>query len=267
MRGETQMMQRLTPTIDILGMPLARISLEETVDWVFEGLRHGNGSWIITANVDHLQRYALNPDIVKLYEEADLIVADGVPLLWAARLLGSPLPERVAGSDLVWLLSERAARMGQSVYLLGSAPGIVAQAVRRFHERWPELRIVGTSSPMVSTQLTAEEKDALRRDIEIAIPDIVYVALGSPKQEHVIAALRPLFPGICWIGVGISLSFVAGELQRAPLWMQKAGLEWVYRMFQEPSRLMKRYLRNLPFAAQILLKASVAACQNKYKMK
>ncbi|QBQ54396.1 WecB/TagA/CpsF family glycosyltransferase [Nitrosococcus wardiae] len=240
----------------LYGLPLARISQSKTVEWVFERISSGKGSWIITANIDHLQRYVSDKRIADLYKKADLIVADGVPILWATRILGYPLIERVAGADLVWSLTEQAAYSGRSIYLLGGTPGTANKAVRCFCERWPELRIAGTSDQKFSSYPTIEEQNTLRIMLEAAKPDLIYVALGSPKQEFVIAALRPYFPNATWMGVGISLNFVTGEIRRAPVWMQKVGLEWAHRMLQEPRRLVGRYLiNNLPFTILLLVKS------------
>ena len=183
-----------------------------------------------------------------MLDGADYVVADGIPLLWAARLQGTPLPDRVAGSDLVWLLAERAARAGRSLYLLGGAPGAAADAARIFRERWPDLRIAGLSSPALSSDPGAAELAPVLAALRESRPDLVFVALGSPKQDRLIAELRGHFPGTWWIGVGISLSFAAGRVSRAPRWMQRLGLEWVHRLAQEPGRLWRRYLvHDLPF--------------------
>jgi N-acetylglucosaminyldiphosphoundecaprenol N-acetyl-beta-D-mannosaminyltransferase len=209
---------------------------------------------VITANVDYLQRFASSSAIQPLFRQAEIIVADGIPLLWAARLQGTPLPDRVAGSDLVWLLADRAAARGFSLYLLGGSPGAAERAAKRFAETFPGLRIAGFSSPQLSESPTPAEIEAVRTAMAQADPDIVYVALGSPKTENLIAALRASFPHAWWLGVGISLSFVAGMVRRAPVWMQRWGVEWLHRLVQEPGRLWRRYLMlNLPFAVRLLL--------------
>ena len=240
-------------TINLAGLPIAKVTSDALVDHVFDRLDHAQGGWIITANVDHLQRYASDPDIVELYRDAEIIVADGTPLVWASRLLGTPLPERIAGSDLVWSLAKRAAATGRKLSLLGGATGAATGAAQQFTSSFPNLTIASVSSPKVTEQPTNEEINAVLGTLRSAKPDIVYVALGSPKQERLIAALRPALPETWWIGVGVSLSFVAGQVERAPKWIQQLGLEWAHRMLQEPDRLLRRYLlNNLPFTLRLL---------------
>ena len=247
---------KAVPTIDLLRLRLARIDSVGLVEAVVRAIREQRGGWIITANVDHLLRHHSNPEIAAINDQADLVVADGMPLLWAARLQGTPLPGRVAGSDLVWTLAQHAARDGLSLYLLGGAPGVAERAARRFRERWPDLRVAGFSSPLVSEVPTADELAQLRAVLAEAKPDLIYVAFGAPKQERVIAALRPALPNAWWIGVGISLGFVAGNPRRAPVWMQGLGLEWFHRLLQEPRRLARRYfLEDLPFTFRLFFHA------------
>lgn len=241
------------PQIKLLGMPLAKLTPGEVLDHVFGALSQGRGGWIFTANLDYLQRYVSSGAAAALYAQADLIVADGIPLLWGSRLQGTPLPARVAGSDLVWLMAERAARTGRTLYLLGGSPGAAEESARRFVLRWPDLRIGGISSPRVSADPTEDELAPIRASLAEVKPDLVYVALGAPKEERLIAALRGAFPETWWMGVGISLSFVAGDVRRAPRWMQRLGLEWIHRLIQEPRRLSRRYLlANLPFTFRLL---------------
>jgi N-acetylglucosaminyldiphosphoundecaprenol N-acetyl-beta-D-mannosaminyltransferase len=160
----------------------------------------------------------------------------------------------VAGADLVWLLAERAAGEGRSLYLLGGNEGVAEEAARRLVERWPSLRIAGTASPRVSKDPSEAELGSILRDLKRADPDLVYVALGAPKEERLIAALRSELPRAWWIGVGVSLSFVAGDVRRAPPWMQRAGVEWLHRLLQEPRRLARRYLvHDLCFTLRLLV--------------
>jgi N-acetylglucosaminyldiphosphoundecaprenol N-acetyl-beta-D-mannosaminyltransferase len=244
------------PQINLFNLPLACVTRDEVVNLIFDALSQRRGGWLVTVNVDRMRRYCLDPQLGHLCSGADLVVADGMPVLWASRLRRTPLPDRVAGSDLVWLLAERAAGSGRSLYLLGGVAGAADGAAQRLRHRWPALRIAGTSEPTVSSVPTADELDALRSSLAEAQPDIVYVGLGAPKEERVIGALRGDFAGAWWIGIGISLSFMAGAVPRAPRWMQRAGLEWLHRMIQEPKRLTRRYLvDDLPFLFQLLVRA------------
>jgi N-acetylglucosaminyldiphosphoundecaprenol N-acetyl-beta-D-mannosaminyltransferase len=240
-------------SVELLGLRIARVTRHEVVEYVAHALGECRGGWLVTANLDYLRRALASTALLELLEGADLIVADGMPLLWAARLQGTPLPDRVAGSDLVWLLAERAAQEGRSIYLLGGNPGAAEAAAEQLTGRWPSLRVAGISSPWISDVPTDEEVAEIRSALVDARPDLVYVALGSPKQDQLICALRDDLPGTWWIGVGISLSFLAGEVRRAPRWVQRIGMEWLHRLVQEPRRLARRYLiEDLPFAARML---------------
>ncbi|MCA8960422.1 MAG: WecB/TagA/CpsF family glycosyltransferase [Planctomycetes bacterium] len=241
------------PDITIDGLAVANVYRDQLVTHVLECLSHGVGGWIVTANTDFLARIAKSPALGALYRQADVIVADGVPLVWASKLAGTPLVDRVAGSDLVWLLAERGSVVGRSIYLLGGDDGVAERACRVLGESFPELEVSGFSSPWVANPPTDAEIDGIRRELRRAPADIVYVALSSPKQEHVIQRLRDDFPRTWFIGVGISFSFIVGEVKRAPGWMQKLGIEWIHRLIQEPRKLAKRYLiDDLPFGIGLM---------------
>ena len=247
----------LHETVELAGLPVARVRKAELLDHVFQALAAGRGGWIVTANVDFLLRADTDAALRDLYRQADWIVADGMPLLWAARLRGRPFPERIAGADLVLALAWRAALEGRSLHLVGGQGDAAARAAERLRAEAPGLRISGLASPWLSSPPGAAELAALRAELETARPDLLYVALGSPKQEQLIRALRPALPG-CWmLGCGISLSFLAGDLQRAPGWVQRTGLEWLHRLGQEPGRLGRRYLvHDLPFALRLLWRSA-----------
>ncbi|MFO0725757.1 MAG: WecB/TagA/CpsF family glycosyltransferase [Myxococcota bacterium] len=243
--------------VDIMGMQIDCLDHAGTLDALFRGLSEGRGGWIVTANLDILRKHVVEPEMHALYGAADVRVADGMPLVWAAWIKGDPLPERVAGSTLSWTIAERAAQEGRSLYLLGGDPGAAEGAREVLLRRHPGLKIVGLSSPRVSKPATEAELDAIAEDLRQAQPDIVYVAFGSPKQEYVAQGLRKRFDKTWFIGVGISLSFIAGQVERAPEWMQARGLEWFHRLLQEPRRLAHRYLvEDLPFMARLLASAT-----------
>jgi len=239
-------------------MRLAAVSANELLDHMFGTLARGQGGWVVTANLDFLRRHAHDPASRELYSEADLCVADGMPLVWAMRLQGNRLPERIAGSSLMLPIAERAAAEGRSLYLLGGEPAANEQAAAVLRARWPGLVIAGASSPMVKSPPSADDIHSLREELLQARPDIVLVGLGSPKQELLIRALRPDFPRAWMIGVGMTFSFVAGTLSRAPAWMQRTGLEWCWRLAQEPKRLSRRYLlEDLPFSVELFTRVGL----------
>lgn len=244
-------------TVDLCGMSIASIDTAQLLDHVFGELAAGRGGWLVTANLDFMRRHVKDPSSRVIYERADLRVADGMPLVWASRLRGTPLPERVAGSSLIAPICERAAREGRRVYLLGGDPEASAEAERRLLELAPGLCIAGRESPWLSAEPSDAELAQVRESLRLARPDVVFVAFGSPKQERVIAALRDTLPSAWWMGIGISLSFVAGHVKRAPLLVQRLGLEWAHRLVQEPRRLFRRYiLEDLPFAFELFGRAA-----------
>jgi N-acetylglucosaminyldiphosphoundecaprenol N-acetyl-beta-D-mannosaminyltransferase len=244
------------PTIRLHGVRIHAVTEQQAIGHILQSLDEGQGGWVITPNLDHLRRLSRDPELRQLYDQASLMLADGMPLVWAAKLQGTPLPGRVPGSGLIWSLSEAAARRQRSIYLCGGEPGTAETAANVLQGRFPGLRIAGTACPAPGFENDIRQKDALMEGIVRADPDIIYVALGSPKQELLIAALRERLPKAWWLGVGISFSFVAGHIHRAPVWMQRWGIEWLHRLVQEPGRLARRYLvHGVPFAARLLAEA------------
>jgi N-acetylglucosaminyldiphosphoundecaprenol N-acetyl-beta-D-mannosaminyltransferase len=192
---------------------------------------------------------------------ADLVLADGQPIIWGARVLGLPLPQRVAGSDLFPRLCAHAAEHGYRVFFLGGAPGAAEGAREALLARHPQLQVVGVHCPPMGFERRRAERRAALRAVQVAQPQLVFVGLGSPKQEHwIVENMQEYGPAVS-IGIGISFSFVAGHVKRAPLWMQHAGLEWLHRAASEPRRLAWRYFvrgwRLPPIAARDLVRAWV----------
>lgn len=220
---------------------------------VFDRLAAGEGGWVVTPNLDHLRRLVRIREFQRLCSGADLRVADGMPLVWASWLKGTPLPGRVAGSSLISTLAAAAATHRRSIYLLGGSPGTAAAAAAVLKRRHPELAIAGVSCPPPGFEDDPARVDALRGSLVAAAPDLVFVGLGSPKQEWLIHELRRELPRTWWLGLGISFSFLSGAVRRAPGWMQRSGLEWLHRLAQEPRRLARRYLvHGVPFAMYLL---------------
>lgn len=241
------------PRVELMGVPLERARAAEVVTRIIERGGAGEGGWVVTPNLDILRRLVRDRAYAELCSGASLMVADGMPLVWASRLLGEPLPERVAGSDLIWSLSAAAARAGRRVFFLGGNPGVAEEAAGILAARCPGLIVAGTHCPPVGFEDDARRRRELSDALRSAHPDIVYVALGSPKQERLIRELRAELPAAWFLGIGISFSFVSGEVRRAPGWMRACGLEWLHRFVQEPGKLFKRYfIHGIPFAAVLL---------------
>jgi N-acetylglucosaminyldiphosphoundecaprenol N-acetyl-beta-D-mannosaminyltransferase len=236
----------------LLGVDFASVTESELIDWALVRLSRGEGTWICPVNVDVLRQIVRDPEIRKLVGSADALVADGMPLVWASHIQGTPLPQRVAGSSLINTLTERAALDGRAVFLLGGNGGTAEAAGARLREASPRLRLAGWHCPPFGFERSAAERDLILERVCEARPDIVFVGLGFPKQDRLIAELRPSLPTACFVSSGASFSMVAGERRRAPAWMQRAGFEWAFRLRQEPSRLARRYLiQDLPFAARL----------------
>ncbi len=245
-------------TINLLGVRLHAMREHDVAQHVMAALNNGRGGWVVTPNLDHVRRCCFDTTYRDMIADADLIVADGMPLVWAARLQGTPLPERIAGSSLVDTLAHAASEHGRRLYLLGGSDGAAEGAATRLRRRYPGLSIAGWYAPPFGFERDPDELNIIRNRLHAAQPDVVYVALGSPKQEWLISTLRRDYPQTWWIGVGISLSFLSGQVRRAPRWMQRAGLEWLHRLSQEPGRLFVRYVVvGIPFAMRLLLNAGV----------
>lgn len=244
--------------VTLMGFALDAVTQAQALDHIAASIRAGVGGWVVTPNLDILRRIVREPATRALCEMATLRLADGMPLIWASRLRGTPLPERVPGSDLILTLSERAAREGLSVYLLGGDPGVGDAAAAKLRERFPAIRIVGVESPPFGFERDDAYMAAMAQRVVASRADIVFVAVGFPKQERVIERLRPLMPRAWFLGVGISFSFVTGHVQRAPRWVQRIGLEWLTRVIQEPRRLFKRYfVHGVPFAVYLLVASTL----------
>lgn len=249
--------------VELMDMPINAVTREEAVEAVAESIERGRGGWVITPNLDHLRAFRRRPDLRRHFREADLVVADGMPLVWASRLQNTPLPERVPGSDLIWSLTEEAARRDASIFLVGGNPGAAHAAGAVLQASAPGVEISGAECPPRGFERDPRELARIERRLAAERPDVVYVGLPLDKQVALIPRLRRRLPGTWFLGLGISFSFVCGEVRRAPAWMQRTGLEWTHRLAQEPRRLFRRYvLEGIPFSAELFghaIKRRVAA--------
>jgi N-acetylglucosaminyldiphosphoundecaprenol N-acetyl-beta-D-mannosaminyltransferase len=237
------------------GVTIDACSEVDVVDAAVKAAANGRGGWIVTVNADILRSLHHDASLRRLIAPATFVVADGMPLVWLARLLRTPLPGRVAGASLIWSLTRSAAGT-LSVYLLGGPPGVASAAADALQRENPSLRIAGASGPVMGFERDAAELAATIAAVVDAKPDIVLCGLGFPKQEELIARLRRELPEAWFLGCGAALSFVAGAFPRAPLWMQRAGLEWLHRLLVEPRRLFRRYIvHDVPFVCGLFIRA------------
>jgi N-acetylglucosaminyldiphosphoundecaprenol N-acetyl-beta-D-mannosaminyltransferase len=229
------------------------VTRSECVAHVLSELAAGRGGWLLSSNLDHLRRCERDPSYRNLCRNASLVLADGMPLVWASRLAGTPLPERVAGSDLIGSLCAAASAAGRTVHLIGAAPGAADAAAQTLRVRHPGLHISGVTPAPPGFEHDAPARAGIRAALAAARPDLVFLGLPQPKADHLIAELRPALPAAWFMGVGIALSFLSGGVRRAPEWMRAGGLEWLHRLAQEPARLARRYLlEGIPFGLRLL---------------
>lgn len=223
--------------IDPVDMPAAIARLQV---WIEEP--QGKCRYVVTPNVDHVVMLQESEKLREVYGDADLVTADGMPVVVASRWLGHPLPARVTGADLVPALftaakSERPLR----VFLLGAAPGVAERAAKRIEDQWPGVRVVGMYSPPIGFEKDAAENRHILAEVAAVHPDLLVVGLGAPKQEFWVHAHRDRIVAKVALCVGATIDFLAGEKPRAPSWMGKLGVEWLHRLCTEPRRLFKRY--------------------------
>jgi len=236
----------LPPRAEILGIPLAVSDYACVIDWMDAMVAAGARGYVTAAAVNLVMSAREDPDVLAAVLGATLAVPDGQPLVWALRLLGHREATRVYGPDLMARFCDRAQRTGVPVYLYGGrSPEALALLRKRLLERFPQLRIAGGHSPPFR-ELTAEEEQQVIADIEASGAAVVWVGTGQPKQEKWMLAMRPRLRAPLLVGVGAAFDFHAGLVAQAPSWMQRAGLEWLYRLSREPRRLWRRYARYNP---------------------
>jgi N-acetylglucosaminyldiphosphoundecaprenol N-acetyl-beta-D-mannosaminyltransferase len=230
-------------SVAILGVAIDNLTMQEVLTVVEAEIAEGGFHQIATANVDFLINSVHDEELRETLLRCNIVLADGMPLVWASYLLGTRLKERVAGADLVPQLASLSAKRGYRIFLLGANEDSSAGTANWMREKFPGICIAGRYCPNHQPLEEMDHEDILLR-IEDARPDILLVAFGNPKQEKWIAMHRHRLKVPVCIGVGGSFDFLSGRVSRAPLWMQRSALEWLYRTIQEPSRLAKRYASN-----------------------
>jgi N-acetylglucosaminyldiphosphoundecaprenol N-acetyl-beta-D-mannosaminyltransferase len=233
-------------SVEVLGVPLALTDYERTIEWMDATIATGRRGYVCVAAVHTVMACQEDPELRAAVLGSDLTVPDGQPLVWAMNALGHDLSSRVYGPDLMARYCERAALTGARMFLYGGRnQGALVQLALNLRTRYPGLNIVGGYAPPFRV-LTAEEEDFVRDEINRSQADVVWVGIGVPKQEKWMAAMRDRLRAPVLVGVGAAFDFHAGLVSQAPRWMQSMGLEWAYRLLQEPGRLWRRYLRYNP---------------------
>jgi N-acetylglucosaminyldiphosphoundecaprenol N-acetyl-beta-D-mannosaminyltransferase len=229
--------------VTIAGVRLDALAFDDVVEAIVAHAAQGGApAYVVTPNAHHVGLFQRDALLRETYEHAFLVVADGVPLLWAATLLGMHLPGRVNGTDLFEALCARAACQGLRVFFLGGREGAAPAAAARLTARHPSLNVCGVCCPPMNFEKDAAESGRVLASITDARPHLLFVGLGAPKQEYWMYRNRAQLGVPVSLGIGVSFEFVGGIVPRAPRWMQRTGLEWLHRLGAEPGRLWKRYL-------------------------
>lgn len=235
--------------VDILGCPFDAISFSDAVETIRTTILNGEQLQIVPGSIDFVMKARRDPVFTAELWRADLLVADGVPIVWTASMLGNPLRGRVSGTDLVWSCAQLSAEMGCGVAMIGATPDVVRRAAAAMQRLVPGSLLYPIPTPF---PLGLKENQALIEEIRNAKAEIVLVALGAPKQERWVQANLERCGAKVGIGIGSAFDIICGDKPRAPQWLQRMGLEWFQRMLQEPRRLGRRYLiEDAPFLAYL----------------
>lgn len=228
--------------VKIINTYVDNLEMKECIKKIDNLINDGGYHYVVTPNVDHIVKLETDSELQAVYESADLVVADGMPLVWYSKILKTPLKEKISGSDLFPELCKLAERKNYKIFLLGAGPGVADLAAKRIREKHPRISSIGTYSPSYgfeNNNLEIEKIVSIIRDFQ---PDILAVGLGAPKQEKFIYKYREILKVPVSLAIGATIDFQSGVIKRAPRWMQKSGLEWLYRLIKEPRRMYKRYL-------------------------
>lgn len=234
--------------------------MAEAVEHIGRNIDQGvKSSYVVTPNADVVVQLQRDKEFRRIYDHADLVLVDGMSLIWAGKYLKTPFREKVSGSDLFVELCRSCAKKGHSVYFMGARPGVAQKASEVLQKRFPGLKVAGTYSPSFGFDKKEDENKMIVQMIRDAKPDILFLGLGSPKQEKWIDKYRHDVQVPVSISVGISFDYVAGTVRRAPVFMQHVGLEWFWRLLMEPKRLWRRYLVDDPVFFSMVWKQKVSS--------
>lgn len=250
----------------IFGLRIDRVTMDQAINRLGSWIEHSerNCRYVVTPNLDHAVQLQSNEALREAYRSAAMVVADGWPLVTASRIFQDPLPERVAGSDLVPGLFQfmHQSPNGGTVYLLGAGPGVAEHAARKIEQRWSRVRVVGTHSPPFGFENNSAQSDDAVGRINSCNPDVLVVGLGTPKQELWLKRFQSQLSVGVAIAAGGTIDFLAGRQTRAPRWVQKMRMEWSHRLLTNPWRLTGRYARNAWHLPRLMLQEHFARKSN-----
>ncbi len=238
-------------TTHVWGIDYSVVNMPQTLEFVDKAIQRREPLYAITANANYAMLCGESPRLTDFTKRCPLVLCDGMPVLWRSRLSQKPLPERVAGADLIYALAERGARRGHRIFLMGGADGVAQAAADRLQELYPRLIIAGVECPPFRQASVAEHEELCQR-IRDAKPDILLVALGQPKGEFWIEENYQDLGVPLSIQLGASFDFIVGKAKRAPEWIQRIGMEWLFRTVSDPRRLLPRYAKNAWFLFQAI---------------
>jgi N-acetylglucosaminyldiphosphoundecaprenol N-acetyl-beta-D-mannosaminyltransferase len=245
--------------VNVLGVDISAIDQDRAREFLFDAVRKGTRGYVAVTGVHGVSEAQRDPILRDILNRALLVTPDGMPMVWMGKLQGRPSIQRVYGPDLMLNLCEHSIAHCFSHFLYGGVPGVAEQLQQELESRFPGLRIIGTYTPPFRRLNDIELRD-LQERVRLARPDFFWVGLSTPKQEHFMAQYMSLLPEAkIFIGVGAAFDLLVGRVRQAPRWMQRSGLEWLFRFIQEPRRLARRYLVNNPLfiaraARQLLIK-------------
>lgn len=228
--------------IKFMNTEIDNLNMHETLIAINRIIKENRSAYVVTPNVDHIVQLETDKELQDVYKNASLILTDGKPLIWISKWYGTPIKEKISGSDLFPQICKLAARKGYKMFFLGAAEGVAAKAAENLKNKYKNLEVVGTYSPPYGFENNKDELKKIRDMIMEVKPHILIVGLGCPKQEKFMYHHCKELNVPISFGLGASFDFEAGRIKRAPKWMADHGLEWLFRITQDPKRLAKRYL-------------------------
>lgn len=247
---------------NIAGVRISKADLQETLNLFCYFIEHKEKRRICVTPVNNIVWANQNRDLMTLYNTSDMNLADGVPVVWASRFLNDPIKGRVTGLDVLPAFSEISALRGYSSFYMGAKAGVAKLLAEKYSKKHPGLNIVGVYSPPFAKQFSFEENEKMIAMINKAKPDVLWVSLTSPKQDFWIAEHFEKLDVRIAIGVGGAFEVCSGVIDRAPLWMQRNGLEWFYRFLMEPTRLFRRYFIEAPVFFLLILRQKFSSAES-----